>query len=770
MKEESALGQRQALASPFWLMVLVWAVAVLLAFFGVRELKAPKPAGATAAAGEFSAERAMLHVNQIARSPHPLGSANAAAVREYLLAQLSALGMNPQVFPAIGIHKSSRTIVVGDTRDIVGKLPGTSNSRAVLLMAHYDSVDSAPGAADDGAGVSAILEAVRALRAGPVALKNDLIVLFTEGEETGLLGAEAFISAHPLAKDVGIVLNFEARGDSGPSILFETSNNNRPLIEMFAKADAHPIASSLFYSLYKLLPNDTDFTVFRPSGVPGLNFAFGENLQSYHSTLDTPGNLSLASLQHHGEHALALARKFGQADLNHLPKGGDEVFFNWFGSGLVYYGQRWVVPGELAATALLVLLVLWGVRQENLRLSRITLSLLPCLALLVAVPAVMSLVRWLLGRVLAGRMLLTDSPANACLLAGLVLAGTCAGMLLWKTFRRRFHSQELAFSGLILLDVISWALALLLPAGSYLVFWPLLAALVVLLVVHFAGKGPAASRQWLAGFTGLIISVLLFAPVAYLLYIFLTFQWPTVAAVGLLISLGLLASAFCLDVMMPRRGWYPLLLVLLAASAGMIGAGVLKSHHSVEYPQADSLIYSLNEDDHTASWISYDQLPDSWTAQFIGKKAQRQPLPKYLAGSSTPVLAATAPTLDLAPPVIEITEHTNKNGLQRLHLRVRSQRNAKRLYLAFDNDVQPVSIKVAGRSIQSDPASRRLSVNLVGMPAEGVDMELELKTDAHISFWLMDQSSGLPEIHIRPKEFVARQGSDTTIVCRKYTI
>jgi hypothetical protein len=382
----------------------------------------------------------------------------------------------------------------------------------------------------------------------------------------------------------------------------------------------------------------------------------------------------------------------------------------------------------------------------------------------------MGLARWLLGGVLARRMLLTDSPANACLLAGFVLAGTCAGTLLWKAFRRRFRSRELAFSGLILLDVISWTLALLLPAGSYLVFWPLLAALVVLLAVYFASKGRAESRQWLAGFTGLVTSVLLFAPVAYLIYIFLTFQWPMVAAVGLLISLGFLASAFCLDVMMPRRGWYPLLAVLLAASAGMISAGVLKSHHSAQYPQADSVIYSLDEDDHTASWISYDQSPDGWTAQFIGKKNQLQPMPKYLAGSPIQVLAATAPALDLAPPVIELKEHTNKNGLQWLHLRVRSQRNAKRLYLAFENEVQPVSIKVAGRSIQPDPDSRRLSVNLLGMPAEGVDMELELKTGAHISFWLMDQSSGLPEIHTRPKEFVARQGSDTTIVCRKYTI
>lgn len=769
--EQGKRAQRPTLPGPLFLMVLCWAVAALLSFFAVRELKAPSPVPATAAtAGEFSAERAMTHVNRIAYAPHPLGSANAGAVREYLLAQMSALGLNPQMFPAIGVHMSGRNVVAGITHDVIGRLPGTSGSKAVTLMAHYDSVDTASGAADDGAGVAAILEAVRAIRAGPLPLKNDLIVLFTEGEEAGLLGAEAFSSSHPWAKDVGVILNFEARGDRGPSMLFETSGNNRMLTETFARADSHAIASSLFYSLYKLLPNDTDFTVFRPSGVPGMNFAFGENIQSYHSTLDTPQNLSLASLQHQGDYALSLAREFGQADLTRLGKGGDDVFFNWFGSGLIHYSQHWVIPGAFAATALLLLLVVWSMRKSEVRIRRVLLALLPCVALTIAMPAIMVLARWMLLQLLAGRILFTDSPANTCLLAALALAGAGSGLLLVKAFRRRFSLRELSFAGLILLHAITWALALFLPAGSYLVFWPLLLSLIALLAVSIVGKRHGEGLQWLVGFAGLVSSVLLFAPLAYLLYIFLTFQWITAAAVGLLLSFWLLASFFCLDAMAPTRGWRPMLLLLLAGSAGLATAGVWKSHHSAEYPQADSIVYSLNADDHTASWISYDQSADRWTTQFIGKKCQRQPMPKYLAGSPFPVLAATAPALDLAPPVIEMKEHSNEGGLQKFHMTVRSQRSAARLYLAFENDVQPVSIKIAGRSIQPDQGSRRLGLNLLGMPAEGVDVELELKTGASISFWLMDQSSGLPETYSRPKEFIARQGSDITIVCRKYTI
>src|SRR6185437_5122426 len=253
------------------------------------------------------------------------------------------------------------------TQDIVGRLSGTASSGAILLMAHYDSVYRAPGAADDGAGVAAILETLRALRTGP-ALKNDLVILFTDGEEAGILGAEAFV-ASPQVKDVGAIINFEARGNRGPSMLFETSSNNHPVIDAFAKAAPYPVGSSLFYDLYRLLPNDTDFSVFRKSRIPGLNFAFGEGLEAYHSALDAPDKLSLDSLQHHGSYALALARQLGQMQLNQLADPtGDDVFFDWFGSHLVHYRRTWVLPLQAAATLLLLVALGLSIRKGEVRL------------------------------------------------------------------------------------------------------------------------------------------------------------------------------------------------------------------------------------------------------------------------------------------------------------------------------------------------------------------------------------------------------------------
>src|SRR5690606_39231039 len=113
-------------------------------------------------------------------------------------------------------------------------------------------------------GVATILEGVRAFLESGERPKNDIIILFSDAEELGLNGADLFVREHPWAKEVGLVLNFEARGSGGPSyMLIETNRGNAKLIEGFSRAGVqYPVANSLVYSVYKMLPNDTDLTVF----------------------------------------------------------------------------------------------------------------------------------------------------------------------------------------------------------------------------------------------------------------------------------------------------------------------------------------------------------------------------------------------------------------------------------------------------------------------------------------------------------------------------
>ena len=204
--------------------------SLLLTGVVVGALLLARPPGgvrADAPEGRFSSERAFAHVEEIARAPHPVGSKEHERVREYLVAELTALGLDPRVTRS------------GPLANVSVLLPGTGGSGGetgtLLLVAHYDTKPAAPGAGDNGAAVAAILETLRALGPGPN-LENDLLVLFTDGEEIALLGARAFVASDPRARDVDFVLNFEARGSSGRSLLFQTSRPNRRLISAYRAA------------------------------------------------------------------------------------------------------------------------------------------------------------------------------------------------------------------------------------------------------------------------------------------------------------------------------------------------------------------------------------------------------------------------------------------------------------------------------------------------------------------------------------------------------
>jgi Zn-dependent M28 family amino/carboxypeptidase len=194
--------------------------------------------------------------------------------------------------------------------ELHARIPGRASTGHVVLAAHYDSVAHAPGAGDDAAGVAAIVETARALRATSP-LRNDIDLVITDGEEPGLLGAQAFVTSGVIDPSRSIVLNLEAGGSSGPSMLFQSSPGNKGLIEAFARVQ-DPVGGSELAALFELLPNDTDFTVFRKAGFDALNLIFGDGHVQYHSPTDTPANLDQSSLQHHGDNLLSLAKVFGE--------------------------------------------------------------------------------------------------------------------------------------------------------------------------------------------------------------------------------------------------------------------------------------------------------------------------------------------------------------------------------------------------------------------------------------------------------------------------
>ena len=359
-------------------MRLVWlsgslALALLLA---VITLQTPRPVSADAPATAFSAARAMVDVREIAQRPHPLGSADHTRVRDYLFGRMSSLGLSPTLFEGPlspeSIRRSERLgqnpAGVGYTAvDLVGVLPGSDpTAPAVLLMAHYDTVPGSPGAADDTAGVAAVLESVRAIHARGGA-ERTLVVLFTDAEELGLDGARIFFGGHPLRDRIGAVVNLEARGGGGRAMMFETGPGNAQTIALFAgasgRATGGPASSSLGVFVYEQMPNGTDFTIPRARGIPGVNFAFIGRPEQYHAAAATAAALDQGSVQHIGSQALETADALLRAPA--LPVAdGNMVYSDILGWFVLMHtpATGWLL---LALTAALGGLAAWRIGRRS---------------------------------------------------------------------------------------------------------------------------------------------------------------------------------------------------------------------------------------------------------------------------------------------------------------------------------------------------------------------------------------------------------------------
>lgn len=317
-----------------WLAFLTTLIAAT--GLGVWAALPPAVVPANAPAAVFSAERAMADVRTMAREPHPTGSVGNDVVRAHLTERLRGLGFTVRQsavpLPAKALDRMREWKVadpeLASAVNIIALRPGRDPAApAVAMMAHYDSVGSSPGAADDAAGVSAALEIARAIPQGTQA--RDLVVLLTDAEELGLIGAKGFFAegmkGDPLADRIGAIVNMETRGGGGRAFMFETGPNAGKMIDLYRGAVQQPSTTSMAVKLYSLLPNSTDLTAALKRGIPGFNLAFTGRAGLYHSPLATPDRLEQGSLQHLGSQGLDLTRALVTATA--LPAAAPDVIF-----------------------------------------------------------------------------------------------------------------------------------------------------------------------------------------------------------------------------------------------------------------------------------------------------------------------------------------------------------------------------------------------------------------------------------------------------------
>jgi hypothetical protein len=746
--------------------VIALIILICAGVFTILAEGPPQPKMQSAAAVQFSAERALKHVFAISKLPHPVGSVEHSAVRDYLVSALAQAGLNAEIQKTTAV--SQKAGLAASVENIVARLQGSGNGKSVLLVAHYDSVPTSFGASDDGAGVATLLETARALKTLPQP-KRDIIFLFTDGEEMGLLGSEGFVAESPQAANVGVVLNFEARGTSGPAILFETSSGNASLIRTVSQAAQHPVANSLSYEIYKRLPNDTDFTVFKKAGYSGLNFAFIEGLVHYHTAEDIYANLAPGSLQQEGDYALDLATQFGNAAQDDS-KEKNATYFDVLGLTLIRYSATVATLLAALAAVLLVMAVIQGQRRGWLSAKKILPGVLSAVAVIVATLAGSYIANWLLTATGgASRQIAAGELYNAGLyVAALATFGLAAGSLVFTWGARRIGSRNFAFASMVVWLVLLLLTTITMPGAVYVWLWPLLfmlAAWNIIAAMNIRRGGVLLTVAALAG-------VILLVPMIH--KIFTAFYMGSVLMVSAMLALMITLFA---DPLMPEKMPRRIMPAgLFVAGAGLLlGAVLFSPRFDRAHPRFDSVFYGEDADSGKAIWASYDDRPDEWTSQFFSAGAHKEPLDKFNAGNSRKFLQAPAQVVPFAAPDAQIVESKTTAEGREVRVRVTSPRHAPILSF-FSNTDEVVKASVNGKEVPKGQIAQRLWVlQYCAVPPEGIELALDLKGSSPVHFQIADLSYGLPDaaasgLKPRPENAmpVPARLSNTTIVTKGF--
>lgn len=629
----------------------------------------------------FSTDKAMTHVENMAKMPHGVGFEDHTTVRQYIVSELERMGLKTSLQEG---YTAGDWANLSKATNILARIKGSGSGKALLLLSHYDSSPhSSLGASDAASGVATIMESVRAFLSEKKQPKNDIIILITDAEELGLNGADLFVNQHAWAKEVGLVLNFEARGSGGPSyMLIETNGGNGKLIDEFTKADPEfPVANSLAYSIYKMLPNDTDLTVFREDGdIEGFNFAFIDDHYDYHTARDTPERLDLNTLAHQGSYLMPLLRHFGDADLDHLKSPDDYIYFNVPFFRLVSYPFTWIWPMLGLAALLFVVLLFHGFGSNVLQIKGVLSGFLPAL-LTLAINGIIgyygwSVLKWAYPQY---RDMLHGFTYNGhTYIAAFVLLSAAISFWVYHKFKK-IDAPNLLVAPILLWLLICTAVSVYLKGASFFVV-PLFAFLASFLVV-LNQKQP-----------NVYVLVFLALPALWIYAPFIK-MFPVGLGLKMMIATTLFTSLLFL-LLLPVFGYYKqkarLAYIGLLLFLGFMVGAHLDSGFSRENAKPSSLLYVLDADRNTAQWATYERELSDWTAQYLGadkttpqKLADKTISSKYATGFT---YTATAPAKAIVGPKVETTLDTLIGNDRLLEICISPQRTVNRLEV-FSNNI-----------------------------------------------------------------------------------
>ena len=724
---------------------------------------------------EYSTKRALEKVKVISENPHFVGSENHKMVGEYLVNELQKLGLETQIQEGTTFSDWGN---LTKSKNILARIKGSDSSKALLLLSHYDSAPHSysHGASDDASGIATILEGVRAFLANKTPHKNDIIILFSDAEELGLNGAALFVTQSNWAKEVGLVLNFEARGSAGPSyMLMEVNKGNANMVKEFTAANpSYPVSNSLMYSIYKMLPNDTDLTVFREQGkIQGFNFAFIDNHFNYHTAQDDYNHLSPKTMEHQGTYLVPLLNYFSNSDLTSLQSGDDYVYFNT-PFKFVSYPFSWVLPMVLIAVFLFLFLVFIGLGKRVLVFSEMGKGFLIFLGTLL-VSGITTYFGW--------KLLLKIYPQYNDILHGFTYNGhdyigafvflsLAISLLFYSNSNSENKTENYSVAPLFIWILINIAIAFYLPGAGFLII-PLFFSLFMLAYFVTTQKTNPILNLILS-----IPSLIIIVPFIIMFPIGLGLKIVAGSAVLTVLVFGLLLPIFG---SFPRKGFWSLVLFLI--SIGFFIKASFNSGYAVGTAKPNSLLYVYNADTKKAVWTTYDLNLDSWTKMYLGENPKeatelnKNPLfSKYNSGFT---YSAEADVKEISDPTISFLRDSIAGSQHYYKIKITPNRPVNRYDVFANEKMTFYNLKANGASALDQKGSmyKRRGKKLVSyyvVDNEPLELQFSIPVNAVFEMDLMESSFDLvsnPKFRIAkrlpwmmPKPFVL---NDAVVIQKK---
>jgi hypothetical protein len=676
---------------------------------------------AHSAPGQFDANRAKDRLAYILgdQRPHPADSDADDAVRARLVGALRLMGIEPIIRDQIVCNdfQKARLVACTRARNVIATL-GPPTGKALLLSAHYDSVPVGPGAADDGIGVATMLEVASILKDRP--LNRPVILLFNEGEELGLVGARAFL-ADPLSRNVDSLLNFEARGVTGPVTMFETNLPNGAAISAYSAAVRRPFASSLSTDVARLIPNDTDVTTYKERGWLTLNSAITGNETHYHSPGDDLASLDVRSLQDMGDEALALALRLSAG--TPAPEG-NRIFSD------LHHRMFLQMPLLLGVFCLLLLLVAFAaIAWKRRRAVRGTAAVLGAL---VVGGASGWLAVTIMGAVRAGAYWRAHPEISFVAIYATTLFGALTVLL---TATRPLETRQLRAHYWFVFLLLGAALAIVAPGG--IIYFVIPPALVLAGIIAARWYAPAETVGAIGGV--LLLYFVWSELLSALEDLFSPGPLWIVAPVAAIIITPLLIEAHGLFRRSDRR-----VLVLGTAFITLFGwtiAGIAPAYsqdyqqrftieHLTMFPSGRSYWSVLN--DGAALPRAYDRF-GHWKQGKLPFSERRR---WFAPAPGEP---------DVAAPSVDVLESVATGSERRIKLRFHTK-GAERILLIAPPEAYLRSAGVTGfiRPIGGADSEGQFTISCTGRSCDGMELSIDLNDAKPVVFTLVGARNGLP--------------------------